>query len=261
MSKPTETTVRRLFALSGNLCAFPGCSLPMVEAAGVIVGEICHIHANRQGGPRFNEGQTEEQRQAFDNLILMCAPHHKIVDSLPDLYSAEALKEMKTIHESVAGRPERATDGFFAKLLLNKLKTANIEVINNSGNVAINSPGAIQAAHVVVKTTRKSVTVTPPPESVGANQQLCRYVQHLISRYNQFAGADKRRKTAFHPSVISKNIEHQFGAPWRLLPADKFDLVCAYLQSRIDKTTLGKLNASKGIPSYSRYVEYTQKTS
>lgn len=53
MSRPSEQTIKKLFALSGNLCAFPGCSSPIVEAAGAITGEICHIHAQRKGGPRM----------------------------------------------------------------------------------------------------------------------------------------------------------------------------------------------------------------
>ncbi len=257
MSKPTEQTVKRLFALSGNLCAFPGCSLPMVEATGVVTGEICHIHARRSGGPRFAPDQTEKERQAFNNLILMCGPHHKVIDSQPDIYSADVLREMKSVHEAAAGRPEQPTDGVYAKILLNHMD--RIEVVNNSGNVAINSPGAIQAGTVVLKTTRKSVTVTPPPNTVGADAQLSRYVQYLISRYNEFAGSDPRRATAFNPSVISKNIEHKFGAPWRLLSVASFDEVCGYLQQRISKTSLAKLNTSKGRPSFSSYADHLRK--
>ena len=41
MSGPTIATVKRLFAVSENCCAFPGCDAPLVDtASGAILGEI-----------------------------------------------------------------------------------------------------------------------------------------------------------------------------------------------------------------------------
>jgi hypothetical protein len=143
VAEPTEKTIKRLFALSGNVCAYPGCQLPIVERAGTVTGQICHIKARHPGGPRFDPTQSEEERHAFANLILLCRHHHTVIDGEPEIYTVAALIEMKSIHENVAGRPETPQDGFFAKILLNDLR--RISVTNNSGNVAINSPGAIQA--------------------------------------------------------------------------------------------------------------------
>lgn len=256
MAEPTEKTIKRLFALSGNICAYPGCSLAIVESAGVVTGEICHIHARREGGSRWEASQSETERHGFDNLILLCRQHHKVIDSQPDIYTAETLREMKTIHEGVAGRAEQAADGFFAKILLNDLR---ITVTSNSGNVAINSPGAIQAHTVNVKTTRSTVSVNAPPGTIGSDQQLSRYVQYLIKRYNEFASADKTRATKFNYGVISANVENRFGASWKLLSAEKFDSVCEYLQQRISKTILAKQNAAKGHRAFSTYGEFLAK--
>ncbi len=257
MSEPTEKTIKRLFALSGNICAYPGCVLPIVECAGTITGEVCHIRARNQRGPRFDSAQTEGERHSFDNLILLCRHHHKIIDSEPEIYTVEALQEMKAIHESVAGRPEQAEDGFFAKILLNDLR--RFLVVNNSGNVAINSPGAIQASTVNVRTTRRTVSVNAPPGTIGIDQQASRYVQYLIKRYNEFASANNQRTKKFNYGAISKNIESRFGASWKLLPIEKFDAVCEYLQQRISKTIIAKLNASKGYRSFSSYSEFLEK--
>ncbi|MFT4276628.1 MAG: HNH endonuclease signature motif containing protein [Rhodopseudomonas sp.] len=253
---PSEKTIKRLFALSGNLCAFPGCSLPIVESVGTITGEICHIRAQNDRGPRFDKAQTDEERHGFGNLVLLCRRHHKMVDAEPEVYSVEALEDIKRIREEEMGRPEQATDSFFAKILLGDLR--RIEVNNNSGNVVIDSPGAILAETVNVKTTRKTVKIQPAAGTIGADQEASRYIQHLINRYNEFAGADKDRASKFSYGAISKNIEANFKAPWKMLAMKDFEAVCAYLQQRISRTRVAKSNQAKGIRSFSGFEEYSQ---
>jgi hypothetical protein len=257
LSKPTEATIKQLFAFSGNQCAFPGCSLPIVESIGTITGEICHIRAQSEGGPRFDKTQTNEERHGFANLVLLCRRHHKMVDAEPDVYSGEALEEIKSIREKEMGRPEQATDSFYAKILLSDLR--RIEVNNNSGNVVIDSPGTILAKTVNVKTTRKTVKVQPATGTIGADQEASRYIQHLINRYNEFASADKARGTKFSYNAVSKNIETNFRAPLRMLAIEDLEAVCAYLQQRINRTGIAKSNASKGIKSFSSFDEYLQR--
>jgi hypothetical protein len=252
--RPSETTVKRLFAMSGNLCAFPRCALPIVEAVGTITGEICHIRARNEGGPRFDVTQSEDERQSFDNLVLLCRRHHKMVDAEPDVYSVEALEEIKRLREEEMGRPEQATDAFYAKILLGDLR--RIEVTNNSGNVVIDSPGAIIAATVNVKSARKTVKIQPAAGTIGADQKASRYVRHLINRYNEFASADKSRDTKFSYGVISKNIESNFRAPWAMLAIEDFDALCAYLQQRISRTRIAKANAAKGLRAFSSFEDY-----
>lgn len=96
---PKTTTLRTLFLRSSNQCAFPGCAMELINSYGQYVGNVCHIEAAEEGGERYNPNQTDEDRRAYDNLILLCANHHRITDDVA-IYTAPILREMKSNHEN-----------------------------------------------------------------------------------------------------------------------------------------------------------------
>ena len=105
MANYPSRTRRILDIRSLNQCAFPGCTSILVEpgigeAGPAVVADTCHIYARRPGGKRWKEGLTEEERNSIDNLILLCKNHHAIVDSQPEVYTAEQLKRWKSEHEA-----------------------------------------------------------------------------------------------------------------------------------------------------------------
>lgn len=95
---PKPETIRRLFLLSGNQCAYPGCSHPIILDDGTYVGEICHIRAAEKGGERFDINQTNESRRHFDNLMLMCMDHHVLTNDVAQ-FTPERMRQMKAEHE------------------------------------------------------------------------------------------------------------------------------------------------------------------
>ncbi|MBX7135802.1 MAG: hypothetical protein K1X67_24305 [Fimbriimonadaceae bacterium] len=95
---PTRDTLRELYLKSGNRCAFPGCKKSLFNIKGVFVGQICHIEAAEPGGERFNKKQTNEQRRAPANLVLMCYDHHVETDDV-DKFPVSAMVRIKTDHE------------------------------------------------------------------------------------------------------------------------------------------------------------------
>jgi|GEM_PF-998109 len=97
--QPAPATIKKLFALSGNLCAFPECPDHIVNTDGSLIGQICHIEAAEKGGERYNPQQTDEERAQFENLILLCANHH-IVTNNEEIYTVAVLREMKAQHEA-----------------------------------------------------------------------------------------------------------------------------------------------------------------
>jgi len=96
---PTSKTIRQLYLLSGNQCAFPGCSHPIILDSGEYVGELCHICAAEKGGERFNESQSNEDRRQIDNLLLMCHSHHVLTNDVSK-YPPDRMRQIKTEHES-----------------------------------------------------------------------------------------------------------------------------------------------------------------
>lgn len=97
--EPVKEVLRALFARSGNQCAFPGCTQSLISTNNKFIGQLCHIEAASPGGERYNSNQTDEERRAYDNLILMCYPHHIETDDT-EAYTVDTLKEIKYQHES-----------------------------------------------------------------------------------------------------------------------------------------------------------------
>ena len=102
--KPRPDTLRKLFLLSGNLCAFPNCAALIMNANGVFIVQLCHIEAAERGGPRFNPEMTNEQRRAADNLMLMCYPHHQQTND-QTAYPTRRLAEIKRTTRAPLCRP------------------------------------------------------------------------------------------------------------------------------------------------------------
>jgi hypothetical protein len=248
--QPSLKTIKRLCTLSGNRCAFYGCTVPLVDdASDVVLGEICHIRAAKSGGPRFDVDQPEEDRHSFANLILLCSTHHTLVDSAPEKYTVEYLQQIKTANTASANFEVRQLDSRRAERLLRK---HDIQV---NGPLTINS---VQASNVVIKSaTRARPRVTLPADVIGGSSNHRRYIAHLVKRYHDFASEQSGR--TFKHAVIYKRIEAKFGTTWEWISLVRFHDLVTFIQEKIDDTLIGKRNRSKGVPNYSHFGEYSAK--
>lgn len=95
----TDKTLKRLFGLSGNFCAFPGCNKRLVNERNAKDSNICHIEAANIGGERYNSNMTDIQRADYENLILLCIQHHDETNDFQK-YTVDVLKQIKKNHES-----------------------------------------------------------------------------------------------------------------------------------------------------------------
>jgi 5-methylcytosine-specific restriction endonuclease McrA len=98
----TDRTRKILWARSGNLCAY--CRRVLVEDGDElsdqsVVGDECHIIGEKPGAARGHIGIGRDDLDEYDNLVLLCKVHHKLVDDQPEAYPVDRLREMKATHE------------------------------------------------------------------------------------------------------------------------------------------------------------------
>ena len=99
-----DATLKILFTLSGNECAHPDCDQSVIQDSTTlspdkVVGQICHVYASSDAGPRGNPKLTDKERNAPENLLIFCPTHHVIVDGQHETYPATLLIEWKKKHE------------------------------------------------------------------------------------------------------------------------------------------------------------------
>jgi hypothetical protein len=119
----TQLTLKRLFNMSGQYCAFPACSTRIFEDVGgdpVLIGEIAHIESSSDVGPRANPSLSERQRDSYSNLIVLCPTHHSLVDKADSSFLVEELRLWKAdVERATADRLSvGSVDVTFAELSL-----------------------------------------------------------------------------------------------------------------------------------------------
>lgn len=127
----SDSTIKRLYALSGNRCAFPDCDQLFTNPTNMInISNICHIEDAEEGG-RYNPNMTDKQRAGFENLILLC-PNHHIETNDTDIYTVESLREMKQKHESLSISKRLIENPSMLKNTINAISNLSLDAISES---------------------------------------------------------------------------------------------------------------------------------
>ena len=98
--------LKTLWGRSGNICSFPDCGVELAQekVADRVIGEEAHIKGEKPSAPRYDPKQSEEERNSYENLILLCPTHHTEIDAEPIIWTVERLKKMKVSHEEEVKR-------------------------------------------------------------------------------------------------------------------------------------------------------------
>ena len=118
-ANPDRHTTSRLFADSCGHCQRPECPNQLFVDTGtknIHVAEMAHIIAASRKGPRADTAVTQADRGSYNNLILLCANCHTIIDKSPGDFPDNMIREWKRKHierrDSIFGAveyPDRAS--------------------------------------------------------------------------------------------------------------------------------------------------------
>ena len=169
MSRLSRRSYRRadialLWAKSGGICCFPGCNVMLVSEANnqdlsAIIGHIAHIEAKSDTGPRANPSLSEQQRDAYPNLILLCPTHHQIADAHQSIHTVDVMRGWKE---------ERETR--FREFLAQEM-----------GNVTFAELDTITQALVKSQETESTSFVVVPPRDKMARNRLTEETANLLN--------------------------------------------------------------------------------
>lgn len=99
---PNGATKLKLFTDSAGFCQNPACNIGIFPEGFENfphIAEMAHIFAATDGGARTNKELRKEERGAYDNIILLCANCHTLVDKTPEKHPAEMMTAWKMSHD------------------------------------------------------------------------------------------------------------------------------------------------------------------
>ncbi len=119
----SNKTRKLLWGKAGNSCAM--CKNELIvegtpESDPTVVGQECHIRSEKLGGPRHDSRFPLKLIDSYDNLLLLCPTHHRIVDDQPDKYSVVMLIDTKRKHEEWVEKNNKSSKNQPVRILRTK---------------------------------------------------------------------------------------------------------------------------------------------
>jgi hypothetical protein len=176
-----------LFAKSGNVCAFPGCTEKLTTPTSVSdedlnISNVAHIVSKKGRGPRTDYPLPMEQRDLEANLICMCAKHHTEIDTEWHYYTVERLRQMKLDHERMTDeaitRAAEERTSAFTPVLTNETVYASLLPVSRMPTHIYTTPTGLSEAEA-----KKRIIYH------NGNPEMCPFVVHdtkLICFQNLF---------------------------------------------------------------------------
>ncbi|MGD2086387.1 MAG: HNH endonuclease signature motif containing protein [Candidatus Aminicenantes bacterium] len=133
---------------------------PDKEGKDYPIGEMAHIEGENPGAARYNTNMTDEERNNYQNLILLCPTHHIIIDKDESEYTVRKLKQIKKDHE---------------KWIQDSLRTQIADITFAELDVILKYLTVVDIPH-----GDKPITIIPPAKKIKKND-LSGEVGNLIT--------------------------------------------------------------------------------
>ena len=161
-----------------------------------LIGQNCHIVGEKlYSGPRHESNLTESDRNRYPNLILLCANHHKEIDSDEQKYTVEVLHQIKSDHEVWVQAALTQNDDTIAKRLYSDLINHISDAIrldmwdritDNAIRTVMHDEIVVGMREIVIKLNR----VDWPSDETDLEEALKEFADRLntyIEHYTSFA--------------------------------------------------------------------------
>ena len=199
---------KKLWALSAGRCAI--CKTELTGINKVNIGQECHIISPKPLGPRYMP--DIDDYNDYDNFILLCANHHREIDTNVNSYSVDKLKQIKKEHEqSVAKRLKEESKAFDVLAKVDSGETlGNMVFGSHSWSIfkEINNPFFERISIELDELIRNMIDLQENldlQDKMELNKQLNDYVKTL-DEHNLGLYADVTKKEICGLEVSSVNI-------------------------------------------------------
>ncbi|MGC0802086.1 HNH endonuclease [Pantoea agglomerans] len=115
----TTAAIKKLYGLSAGQCNICRASLFKEH---VHIGQMAHVIAKSPKGPRGDDLLANDN--SYENLILLCANDHIVVDRDPITYTVEKLHQIKKDHEEYINTVTSNT------LFSDKIRKSDVDFLN-----------------------------------------------------------------------------------------------------------------------------------
>ena len=98
-------TLKMLWGRAAGRCSMPECRIELLlddssHDPTVIIGDIAHVAASSDTGPRGATAKIADARDEYSNLILLCKNCHARIDGQSRKFTVGAINTIKTEHEA-----------------------------------------------------------------------------------------------------------------------------------------------------------------
>jgi hypothetical protein len=163
-------------------------------------------------------------------------------------FSSIAAKEMDALRNIILGRIDKLRHA--AGAAKSAALSVNVVASNNSGIIAnkVTICGGPRPRSIVI------------PGSIATDPIKYNYVEYLIKTLTAFReigdSYGQRRANFVHLGATRKILERQLGGLSKDLPLERFSEIVAHIREKIDNTSQGRRNRSRGEPNYHRFEDH-----